>query len=98
MTHEYKAGEKFEGTVTKTTDFGAFVKIGQGDTEGLVHISEIAPFRVEKVESLLKAGDKVPVMVKGVDERDRISLSIKQADPDWAKRKTNTTSPRPPLN
>ncbi|MFA7252364.1 MAG: polyribonucleotide nucleotidyltransferase [Candidatus Paceibacterota bacterium] len=87
MTHEYKPGERYEGTVTKIAEFGAFVRL-QGDTEGLVHISEIAPFRVEKVESLLKAGDKVPVIVKEVDpERGRIALSIKMADPDFAKNK-----------
>lgn len=87
MTHEYKAGERYEGTVTKTTDFGAFVSIAGGNAEGLVHISEIANFRVEKVEAILKPGDKVPVVVKGVDERERISLSIKAADPDFAKNK-----------
>jgi polyribonucleotide nucleotidyltransferase len=86
MTHEYKAGEKYQGVVTKVTDFGAFVRI-QGDTEGLVHVSEIASFRVDNVSTLLKPGDIVPIIVKGVDERDRISLSIKLADPDWAKRK-----------
>jgi polyribonucleotide nucleotidyltransferase len=79
MTHEYVAGERYEGEVMKITDFGAFVKIAEG-TEGLVHISEIAPFRVDRVEKFLKAGDKVPVVVKGVDERDRLSLSIKMAD------------------
>ena len=87
LTHEYKPGERYEGTVTKIAEFGAFVRL-QGDTEGLVHISEIAPFRVEKVESLLKVGEIVPVIVKEVDaERGRVSLSIKLADPDWAKRK-----------
>ncbi len=87
MTHEYKAGEKHEGTVTKITDFGAFVRIGNTSDEGLVHVSEIAPFRVDNVNTLLKVGDKVPVLVKGVDERDRISLSIKLADAEWAKKK-----------
>jgi polyribonucleotide nucleotidyltransferase len=87
MTHEYKAGEKYTGEVTKITEFGAFVKIGLGNSEGLVHISEIAPFRVENVNTLLKVGEKVPVVVKGVDERERISLSIKSADPDFAKNK-----------
>jgi polyribonucleotide nucleotidyltransferase len=87
MTHEYKPGERYEGVVTKIAEFGAFVRL-QGDTEGLVHISEIAPFRVEKVESLIKIGEKVPVVVKEVDpERGRISLSIKMANPDWAKAK-----------
>lgn len=80
MTHEYKAGERYEGEVMKITEFGAFVKIGY-NTEGLVHISEIAPFRVDRVEKYLKVGQKVPVMVKGIDERERVSLSIKMADP-----------------
>ncbi|MEI6191146.1 MAG: polyribonucleotide nucleotidyltransferase, partial [bacterium] len=87
LTHEYKPGERYNGVVTKVAEFGAFVRL-QGDTEGLVHISEIAPFRVEKAESLLKVGEVVPVVVKEVDkERGRISLSIKLADPDWAKNK-----------
>jgi polyribonucleotide nucleotidyltransferase len=84
MTHEYKAGEKFEGEVTKILDFGAFVKIGP-NTEGLVHISEIAPFRVEKITDVLKEGDIVPVVVKEIDDKDRINLSIKQANPDFIK-------------
>jgi polyribonucleotide nucleotidyltransferase len=87
MTHEYKAGERYIGEVTKITEFGAFVKIGLGNSEGLVHISEIAPFRVENVNTLLKVGEKVPVVVKGVDERERISLSIKSADPEFANKK-----------
>lgn len=86
MTHEYKPGERYEGTVTKIAEFGAFVRL-QGDTEGLVHVSEIAPFRVERVEAFLKAGDKVPVVVKEVDpERGRIALSIKMADPNFIKK------------
>lgn len=87
MTHEYKAGERYTGEVVKIAEFGAFVRIGEGNTEGLVHISEIADFRVDNVNSLLKVGDKVPVIVKGVDERERVSLSIKLADPLWAKNK-----------
>ena len=85
MTHEFKAGEKFIGEVVKITDFGAFVAIGNGGAEGLVHISEIAPFRVASVYDVLKEGDKVPVVVKEIDERDRIKLSIKDADPTFAR-------------
>lgn len=81
MTREYQKGERFEGEVTKILDFGAFVKIGE-NAEGLVHISEIAPFRVEKVTDYLKEGDKVPVVVKEIDEKKRINLSIKMADPE----------------
>jgi polyribonucleotide nucleotidyltransferase len=88
MTHEYKPGERYEGEVTKIADFGAFVRIGNGKTEGLVHVSEIATFRVENVNTILKVGEKVPVVVKEVDtERGRVSLSIKMADPNWANSK-----------
>lgn len=87
LTHEFTIGERLEGTVTKLFDFGALVKIGP-NTEGLVHISEIAPFRIEKVSDVVKEGDVVPVVVKEVDkEKGRIGLSIKQADPEFAKSK-----------
>ncbi len=88
MTHEYKAGEKFQGEVVKILDFGVFVKIGP-NTDGLVHVSEIAPFRVEKIMDVLKEGDIVPVIIKEIDDRDRINLSIKQIDPDFIKPITN---------
>lgn len=86
MTHEYKRGERFQGVVVKIAEFGAFVKIG-GSAEGLVHISEIAPFRIDLVASYLKEGDVVPVIVKEIDEKDRIKLSIKDADPNFIKKK-----------
>ncbi len=88
MTHEYKPGERLIGTVVKIAEFGAFVSIG-ANADGLVHVSEIAPFRIDRVESYLKVGDKVPVMVKEIDaERGRIKLSIKDADPNFIKRKS----------
>ena len=86
ITRVYKTGDRFEGEVVRLMDFGAFVKIGH-DTDGMVHISELAPFRVEKVSDIVQLGEKVPVVVKEVDERGRISLSIKMADPDFAKKK-----------
>ena len=86
MTHEYKVGDSAEGVVVKLMDFGAFVRIGH-DTEGLVHVSEVAPFRVEKVSDLLKEGDKVPVKIIKVDEKGRINLSIKEANKDFFKPK-----------
>ncbi len=86
MTREYKAGEKFEGEVTKVTDFGAFVRIA-GNTEGLVHVSEIATFRIDRVSDYIKEGMRVPVIVREIDERGRISLSIKQVDPSFIKKK-----------
>ncbi len=91
LTRVFAVGDRLEGEVVRLTDFGAFVKIGP-NAEGLVHISEIAPFRIEKVEDVLTVGERVPVVVKGIDEKDRISLSIKMADPDFARRKGITPS------
>ena len=96
LTHEYKPGERYEGVVTKVAEFGAFVRL-QGDTEGLVHVSEIATFRVDNPASIVKVGEKVPVIVKEVDkERGRISLSIKLADPQWANNKLPPKPATPP--
>ncbi len=89
MTRVYKVGERFTGPVTRLMEFGAFVKIGPA-TEGLVHISEIAPFRVNKVSDIIKEGDVVPVIIKEIDEKSRINLSIKKADPEFASRKTES--------
>jgi polyribonucleotide nucleotidyltransferase len=86
MTHEYKVGDTAQAEVVKLMDFGAFVRFGH-DTEGLVHISEIAPFRVEKVSDILKEGDKVPIKIIKVDEKGRLNLSIKEADKDFFKPK-----------
>lgn len=84
MTHEYKIGEMVSGKVVKIMDFGAFVSLGH--EEGLVHISEIAPFRVEKVSDMIKEGDIVPAKIIKIDERGRINLSIKDADPNFFKK------------
>ncbi len=86
MTKEYKVGETYDGIVTRIMDFGAFVKIGH-NTEGLVHISEIAPFRIQNVRDALKEGEEVPVMVKEIDEKGRVNLSIKERDKTFAERK-----------
>lgn len=96
LTREYSAGEKFEGEVTRLLDFGAFVKIGP-NTEGLVHVSEIAPFRIEKVSDAVQIGEVVPVIIKEIDEKGRYNLSIKAADPAFAERKGLKTNhgPRP---
>ncbi len=88
LVKEYKAGETYDGEVTRMMDFGAFVRIGPGkDAEGLVHVSEVAPFRIEKVGDALTVGEKVRVIIKEIDEKGRINLSIKAIDPDFAARK-----------
>ncbi len=90
LTHVYTAGEKFPNAeVVKLMDFGAFVRIAAG-TEGLVHISEIAPFRINNVADVLKEGEQVSVIIKEVKEmggKQKIDLSIKQVDPEFATRK-----------
>lgn len=87
LTHEYVAGEKFpNATVVRLMDFGAFVRIA-GKTEGLVHISEIAPFRINNVSDALSEGETVPVIIKEVDDRGRINLSIKDMDAEFALKK-----------
>ena len=85
MTHEFKIGEMLKGEVVKVADFGAFVKLNAWN-DGMVHVSEIAPFRVERVNDIIKEGMIVPVKVINIDsERGRIGLSIKEADPNFFK-------------
>ncbi len=91
MTHEYVEGEMFKGVVTRLMDFGAFVKIGHS-AEGLVHVSELASFRIERVGDYVKEGMEVPVVVKEVDEKGRINLSIKRANANFF---TEKDSPPP---
>lgn len=76
ITREAKVGEIFQGKVIKILDFGAFIEILPGQ-EGLLHISQLAPGRVERVEDVIKIGDVVPVKVISIDKQGRISLSLK---------------------
>lgn len=78
LTHEVKAGELFNGRVTRIMNFGAFAEILPGQ-EGLIHISELSDERVARVEDVVKIGDVVPVKVKNIDEQGRINLSLKAA-------------------
>ncbi len=76
LTHEVAAGELFDAKITRIMAFGAFAEILPGQ-EGLIHISEIADRRIEKVEDVLSVGDVVPVKVKEVDSQGRINLSAR---------------------
>jgi polyribonucleotide nucleotidyltransferase len=76
LTREVKAGETYLGTVTRLMNFGAFVAILPGK-EGLVHISQLAPQRVERVEDVVKIGDQIMVKVIEIDSQGRINLSRK---------------------
>ncbi len=79
LTREVKAGEVFDGEVVRLMDFGAFVQILPGK-DGMVHVSELAPWRVEKVADIVNVGDKVKVVVMEIDEKGRINLSMKKAE------------------
>ncbi|WP_251860666.1 S1 domain-containing RNA-binding protein [Clostridium sp. Marseille-Q2269] len=91
------AGSILEGTVVNITNFGAFVEI-EGKT-GLVHISEVSDSYVKDIREYLKEQDKVKVKVISIDDKGKISLSIKQAmqqqkksckpaDIDWSREKS----------
>ncbi len=78
IVREVEPGEIFTGKVTRIINFGAFVEVLPGQ-EGLVHISELAPYRVNRVDDIVKVGDIVTVKVKNIDEQGRINLSLKDA-------------------
>ena len=77
---EPEAGESYDGVVTRIIPIGAFVEFAPGK-EGMVHISKLAKTRTENVEDVVKVGDSVRVKYLGTDEKGRLNLSIKDADP-----------------
>jgi len=78
IVHEVEVGEMFQGKVKRILDFGAFVEFLPGQ-EGMVHISQLAPSRVEKVTDVVNLGDIIPVKVISIDQQGRINLSLKEA-------------------
>ncbi len=78
MTREIEVDQTYHGRVTSTKDFGAFVEVLPGK-EGLVHISELADFRVNKTEDVVRVGDAIWVKCIGVDDKGRVKLSRKAA-------------------
>ncbi|WP_241622393.1 polyribonucleotide nucleotidyltransferase [Rosenbergiella australiborealis] len=78
ITADIEVGRIYQGKVTRIVDFGAFVSIG-GGKEGLVHISQIADKRVEKVSDYLQMAQEVPVKVLEIDRQGRVRLSMKEA-------------------
>jgi polyribonucleotide nucleotidyltransferase len=85
LTRVYTVGERAEATITRLATFGAFAKL-DAFNEGLIHISEIAPFRLETMEGVLKEGETVSVVISKVED-GKIGLSIKQADPEFANKR-----------
>ena len=87
-----KAGERFLGTVVKTTDFGAFVSLLPG-RDGLVHISKLGRGkRIARVEDVVKVGDKLRVEIADIDNRGKISL-ILVAEEDSAEPSASSAAP-----
>jgi polyribonucleotide nucleotidyltransferase len=90
LLEEVEVGKIYLGKVRKVVEFGAFVEILPG-TDGLVHISQLADFRVKEVSDVLKEGDEVLVKVIEVDKQGKIRLSRKEA----LKEKGISDSPKP---
>jgi len=89
IAHEFVAGEIFTGPVVRLMDFGAFIELTPG-SDGMVHVSKMAPYRVGNPADLLKVGDVVTVKIDEIDEKGRVNLSMKdQAENEhlWKDRK-----------
>jgi polyribonucleotide nucleotidyltransferase len=78
MTREIEIGQTYQGRVVSTKEFGAFVEVFPG-RDGLVHISELADFRVKRTEDVAKVGDVIWVKCIGIDDKGRVKLSRKAA-------------------
>src|SRR6202789_1474292 len=94
MSAEAEIGKIYRGKVVTVKEFGAFVEFLPGK-DGLVHISELANFRVKKTEDIVKVGDDITVKCLGVDEKGRVRLSRKAAMEDRDKEAAGETQPPP---
>lgn len=83
LTSDVEIGRIYEGKVVRLMTFGAFVEV-LPSREGLVHISQLAPHRVERVEDVVRVGDTIHVKVVEIDEQGRVNLSKKIADAELA--------------
>ena len=87
MTREIEVGQTYQGRVVSTKEFGAFVEVFPG-RDGLVHISELADFRVNRTEDVAKVGDIIWVKCIGIDDKGRVKLSRKAALKERAEKET----------
>jgi polyribonucleotide nucleotidyltransferase len=87
ITRKVEVGEMFQGKVVRIMDFGAFVEILPGQ-DGMVHISDLAPWHVAKVTDIVNMGDIIPVKVAKIDELGRINLSLKDAKKELGEEQT----------
>lgn len=89
IVREFAAGEVFTGKVVRMLDFGAFVELTPGH-DGMVHVSEMAPYRVGKPSDFLNIGDVVTVKIKEIDDQSRVNLTMKgmpENEPLWKDEK-----------
>ncbi|NCN25795.1 polyribonucleotide nucleotidyltransferase [Candidatus Falkowbacteria bacterium CG10_big_fil_rev_8_21_14_0_10_37_14] len=96
ITRVINAGEVFPGTVVRMLDFGAFIEILPG-RDGMVHVSELAPYRISSPDNFLTIGQQVHVRVKEIDEQGRVNLTMKgltENEALWAEEK-GKEAPRP---
>jgi polyribonucleotide nucleotidyltransferase len=91
---EPEVGQIYEGTVVKVVEFGAFVNFF-GSRDGLVHVSQLAPQRVQNVKDVVKEGDKVFVKFMGTDERGKVRLSMKVVDQQTGQEIRQEPRPEP---
>ncbi|OGG86762.1 polyribonucleotide nucleotidyltransferase [Candidatus Kuenenbacteria bacterium RIFCSPHIGHO2_02_FULL_39_13] len=91
---EAEVGKIYKGKVTRLMDFGAFVEILPGQ-EGLIHISEMAPFRVNQVSDVVSIGDEIEAKVKEIDDQNRINLTLSGTNFDFSKIKRSDAPVRP---
>ena len=92
MTREIEIGQTYQGRVVSTKEFGAFVEVFPG-RDGLVHISELADFRVKRTEDVAKVGDSIWVKCIGIDDKGRVKLSRKAALKERAEAETGQPAP-----
>ena len=92
MAKEIEIGVTYQGRVVSTKEFGAFVEVLPGK-DGLVHISELADFRVNRTEDVVKIGDMIWVKCIGIDDKGRVKLSRKAALKEQAEKETGQQAP-----
>jgi polyribonucleotide nucleotidyltransferase len=94
LAEEATVGKIYTGKVVRTTDFGAFVEILPG-TDGLVHISQLADYRVPSVEDVVKVGDEIMVMVIDIDRDGKIKLSRQAVLEGWTAEEARARDRKP---
>ena len=102
IVKDFEVGEIYKGKVVRLLDFGAFVELTPG-RDGMVHVSELAPYRVGKPSDFVNVGDEVMVKIKEIDDQGRVNLTMKglpENEPLWKdeKGKSNGDNERPRFN